>query len=621
MTPGRAHADLADLTRRQRAAVVVADLELGARARAGRPSPIRSAPDRRRWRSARRSRSGRSPGGSSHRGTRRRNSRSAPRGQRRAARGEVAQRGEVVVLERAGRAAAGASSARRQLCCSSCSCDQLRNSVGSNQRSSTVNAGSGRVQAGDRDEQPVGMGERERDQRAGDAGLVGGAVRRAGRCSAGWRARASRPWRGPWCRRCRAAPPGRRRRGRRSPAAGACSSSPSVVTGPASPASTASVHSTMPQLRQALRGASRTLSQELGRRDDGARAGVREHVAQFGLAEQERHRRDDQSGPPQGVVGDRHLGAVGHAHRDAVAGREAERREAAGHPRGPFGELCRTVQPTLEQQRRMIPSSLQALFCHTGEVPCAGGGAIEGDDGAHFRETGIRGELITVRPARRRAGGVEDPHHFRVRNGTGLPINEAVWHRPSASAPAESPVRLVRVDRIADGMELARDVPASTLGSAAAAATRRAALRLASAPRWNVAACARCGSRTISATGSSRYSRCPTRSAAPPSGRSSPACDGARETGGGVTAEALCAPRARGPRRDGRHGGLPRGRARTRRSRQRRQLHLQPLDPRRPRSGSCSAIASPGSTAGSTGAGSAAMTASRRGCRRWRWAC
>jgi hypothetical protein len=47
----------------------------------------------------------------------------------------------------------------------------------------------------------------------------------------------------------------------------------------------------------------------------------------------------------------------------------------------------------------MIPPSLQALFGDTGEVPRTGGGAIGGDGGAHFRETDIRGELITGRPA------------------------------------------------------------------------------------------------------------------------------------------------------------------------------------------------------------------------------
>ena len=142
-----------------------------------------------------------------------------PRGQRGGPAAQVHERGQVVALERLPRAARGSSRARPRSSAERCSAISSRKAVGSNQRSSTVDRPLGRVHRRHRQQQPVGVRQRQRHQRA--------ARRRRRRRpsgprrprSAGWRATASRPSRARWSRPCRAARRGRRRRAARSPPA------------------------------------------------------------------------------------------------------------------------------------------------------------------------------------------------------------------------------------------------------------------------------------------------------------------------------------------------------------------------------------------------------------------
>ena len=94
----------------------------------------------------------------------------------------------------------------------------------------------------------------------------------------------------------------------------------------------------MVQRRNVHRGAA-SRAQQLVRGQHRGRAGVVEHVAELLRGHQEHHRGDRRAGPPQRVVGDQHLGAVGHQDGDAIAGLNAQVTQAGGQALRPFHEL------------------------------------------------------------------------------------------------------------------------------------------------------------------------------------------------------------------------------------------------------------------------------------------
>ena len=104
------------------------------------------------------------------------------------------------------------------------------------------------------------------------------------------------------------------------------------------------------------------LRQELRRRHDGDSSRVDQHVDQFHGAQQEHHRGDHSAGSPQRLVGDNHLGTVGHQHDDPVTGGDAERQQAAADVGSAGGQLGVAEGLALEEQRRVLAGALDRLL-------------------------------------------------------------------------------------------------------------------------------------------------------------------------------------------------------------------------------------------------------------------
>ncbi len=123
-----------------------------------------------------------------------------------------------------------------------------------------------------------------------------------------------------------------------------------------------------------------------------ARFGVDDLMAQVLGPKQERGRRDDGARPPDGVVDDPHLGTVGHAYQDAVAGTNTKLTQASRDPAGPLEQRPRAMPCPLEQQRRVIALELKRALSQPREVLFASGMA-----GAGVRRKAGCGQPIPIR--------------------------------------------------------------------------------------------------------------------------------------------------------------------------------------------------------------------------------
>ena len=110
------------------------------------------------------------------------------------------------------------------------------------------------------------------------------------------------------------------------------------------------------------------LGQELGRGHHADRAGVGQRVPQLVLADQEDQRGHHRPGPPGRGVGDQDLGAVGHQHDQPVPGPDAKAGQPGREPGRPVGERAGRVPPALEEQRVAVALPLQRQFGLPGQV-------------------------------------------------------------------------------------------------------------------------------------------------------------------------------------------------------------------------------------------------------------
>ena len=115
------------------------------------------------------------------------------------------------------------------------------------------------------------------------------------------------------------------------------------------------------------------LRQELRCGDAGHRAGVLDHVSDLRLGQQEQDRRWNGAGSPQRGVGKAHLRAIGHAGHHPVAGLHAELPQAAGGPPGPAGQLSAAEPPALEQQALVVAESLEQIVGAAAERDAGNG--------------------------------------------------------------------------------------------------------------------------------------------------------------------------------------------------------------------------------------------------------
>jgi hypothetical protein len=69
--------------------------------------------------------------------------------------------------------------------------------------------------------------------------------------------------------------------------------------------------------------------------------------------------RDHRARPPQRLVQDADVGAVGHRHDDALARCDAQPGEAGGNPPGAVEQFAGAVPAILEQQRLIVAAPFE----------------------------------------------------------------------------------------------------------------------------------------------------------------------------------------------------------------------------------------------------------------------
>ena len=95
-------------------------------------------------------------------------------------------------------------------------------------------------------------------------------------------------------------------------------------------------------------------------------------MPQFGLAEQEHHRRDHRPGPPDRPVRDLDLGAVGHADDDPIPRPYAKPHQPAGQPADRVEPLGRRDAAALVDERHLAAPPLVRRLDERAEMDLAG---------------------------------------------------------------------------------------------------------------------------------------------------------------------------------------------------------------------------------------------------------
>ena len=91
-------------------------------------------------------------------------------------------------------------------------------------------------------------------------------------------------------------------------------------------------------------------------------------LPQLGRADQEHHRGDHRTRPPDRAVGDAHLRAVRHQDHYPLAGRHAQLHQPRRRPAGPVEQLPRPVRPALENEALVVPEPLERRLGQDGKV-------------------------------------------------------------------------------------------------------------------------------------------------------------------------------------------------------------------------------------------------------------